>query len=972
MLVRLAVLCALVVAWTSALSVAQETREIPLGGDRLSGVVLPVEPRDGAVLLSARRADAWAVDDTRRLLLQRDVTVAIGGYTFDAERAVVWINRLPSADGVVTQVAMFLPTFLRTTAGAAVSAEGNDLLVLGSTKGDIHMRVDLMQESRPRGNVALLDRAEERLLAYLQGVLAAPPALARDPILDTGGRSSIGAAATITLPVATNPRHWLRRPGSTLAITAQRVELTPGEQENVIVATGNVMLELRGLADAGGFEELQLTARRAVIFTDPAGVRDIASGRIDAEFVRGLYLEGNVVADANRGDYLARAPRAYYDFDTGQAMMLEAVLRTYARNGRLPIYARAQELRQQAANQWTARRARISTSGFTTPDLSIGAEHLTLTREARDGDEDLYVTSTGNTLRMGRAPVLWWPYYSGRAGRIPLEGVRLGWNKTRGTQLETRLDLPTLLGRDAPSGIGATLRADGYSKRGAGLGLDLEYQLDFGGGTLDLYGMTDSGRQKTASGRQMDVEDHQRGYVLWSHKGPLGRTWDLQAQASWISDPTFMSAWRIPEYRSHREYETSLYLKRQEGNSAFTALAKYDLDGFISTSWLMASRQFTVDRAPEFTFRQIGESLFGGAVTWDSTWRYSRMRMRLQDGTPESMGLREAAFAFEDGTVLESDEFIADPLRARDLADHIVNRFSTRHDLAMQLDLGPLRISPFLGAAATWSLDERSTVAGEDRPARTLLTGGVRASAQFNRVWNNVESRLLDLHRLRHVVEPYATLWFGDSSVDPTQIEQYDPLTDNIAEGTAAWMGVRNRLQTWRGGPGRWYQVDWITIDTALLIASEDATQRYDTPAFYEWRPEYSSLSDAAIVNAKWQISDALTVLGHGTWELDGGQMDRGSLSVQLDRGRDARLYLSYREIRITDAQFLDLGLQYDLTKRYTIDVRPRWNFARDDLQSLRLLVVRHYPEFDLVGFVTYSKIQDETQIGGNLRLLKF
>src|SRR5689334_10678727 len=41
-------------------------REIPLNGDRLSGIVLPIEPLNTDINLSALRATAWTVDDTKR------------------------------------------------------------------------------------------------------------------------------------------------------------------------------------------------------------------------------------------------------------------------------------------------------------------------------------------------------------------------------------------------------------------------------------------------------------------------------------------------------------------------------------------------------------------------------------------------------------------------------------------------------------------------------------------------------------------------------------------------------------------------------------------------------------------------------------------------------------------------------------------------------------------------------------------
>ena len=203
-------------------------------------------------------------------------------------------------------------------------------------------------------------------------------------------------------------------------------------------------------------------------------------------------------------------------------------------------------------------------------------------------------------------------------------------------------------------------------------------------------------------------------------------------------------------------------------------------------------------------------------------------------------------------------------------------------------------------------------------------------------------------------------------------IPQYDAQLDNIANGSAIWFGVKNKLQTWRGGPGRWYQVDWLTLDTALLFASNDATQRYDNPQFFNWRPEYSSLQNAFIASGTWQFSDSIAFIGNGTWETDNGTFSRGSIGAELDHGRDVRTYVEYREIGNTDDQFLSLGMQYQLSKRYSFHFSPSWNFAIDDLQSLRFNVTRHYPDFNLVGQINYNEIQNETTYGFNLNLLKY
>jgi hypothetical protein len=188
---------------------------------------------------------------------------------------------------------------------------------------------------------------------------------------------------------------------------------------------------------------MDMSATRGVIFLDPGSVRDIASGRVDISDIRGVYLEGNVVITSNEGKYLVRAPQIYYDFETGKAIMLEAVLRTYIKNGRVPLFIRADELRQISTNEWIAEGVQASTSAFATPDLAIGASKMTI---SQNENGDTYVKSENNTIRIGGVPVMYWPRYEGEAGEIPLRRVKLGYQKNFGTILETRWDLFALLG----------------------------------------------------------------------------------------------------------------------------------------------------------------------------------------------------------------------------------------------------------------------------------------------------------------------------------------------------------------------------------------------------------------------------------------------------------------------------------------------------------------------------------------------
>ena len=271
--------------------------ELTLRGDRLSGVVLPVLPRATDISIYGLRAHAWNVDDTKRLLVEQNVIITIGAYSFEAEQAVVWINRMPSDAGVVSQIAVFLPTFAKSSNHAAIGAEGENLLVVGSTLGKVTLDVALLNPQKPSGQATLLQRAKTRLAGYLYSLATTAPPLSGQPRIITTSTDQLQDELAKTTLIE-EERGWLRPKSGFVSVAADLVEFLPDEIENAITIAGNVHLSVRSTA---GIDDMDMSATRGVIFLDPGSVRDIASGRVDISEVHGVYLEGECCHQFKRG-----------------------------------------------------------------------------------------------------------------------------------------------------------------------------------------------------------------------------------------------------------------------------------------------------------------------------------------------------------------------------------------------------------------------------------------------------------------------------------------------------------------------------------------------------------------------------------------------------------------------------------------------------------------------------------------------
>ena len=965
---------------------ARAQRTAAVTGDRLTGFVLPIEPVDGGIDITALRAWAWAIDDTRRLMLDGGVRIRVGGYDIRGETAVVWLNRIPSAEGLISQLAVYMPEVESPANRSGLGVSGSDVLMTASTRGPVTLDVARLND-RPPPSTGLLRQAEQRLAASLRPLLRKPlPPLSYLPRIDQPGPSAPAVpqpGGTPVPPASPSPQQdrvpseGVETPplfgaGGTVWFSWNELNVISGADENVITATGSIVVQY--IADGGDdrWSQITLTAERAVVFADPGPLDTMLTGRVDADTLRGIYLEGNAVATAGDGEYTIRAPQMYYDFDTGQAVMVDAILRTYSRERGFPVFARAQELRQVAANQWTAERVRVSTSEFFTPHFAIGARKVTVTHRPgtadRDGDATLYFETRHNTLEVEGVPLLYWPKFAGTADDVPLRGLEVGYQDNDGVRIRTEWYPFALLGMEKPRGIDATVQLDGFSKRGAGGGVDLTYDLDAAMGEVDLYYLHDTGIDRTSSGVDVKPAGENRGVALWSHKHTLNEDWYLRADFSYISDTTFITAWREQDFYNRREYETGAYLRYTGHNSAFDTLIKYDINNFVSNSYLLASRAYQVEKVPELTYRTFGDSLFDDLLTYSGETRLSRMRLSFQEGTPSQLGVRPATF----GLGIGPNDSISAAFIAAGYPAAYVNRFDARHEFAMPVRAGPVKITPYVvGRFTAWSSAVESFSA-DAKNTRVFAAVGVRLHGQVQHVDNTVESRLFDLHRLRTIIEPRLTAWHGYTDVPDGALPVYDQGVESIGGGSVIEIGLKTTWQTQRGGPGRWRSVDVLKIDTSLVVNSGDANRESPTPQFFAYRPEYSQFGDHVQAAATWTISDSLSVVGQATYDLDNSVVARGSIGTRLQHTPLLSTHVEYRFIDADETKLLGVGWTYDITSKYNVVLSPQWDFAANDFRSITVAVVRKFPDFNFMLRVTQDQISDLTTIGASLDLVDF
>ena len=1028
-------LVAIIAATPHAFGQATTERAL-ITGRSLGGFVLPTKPIAAGCRLTATRGWTWKTDDTQRLYLEGDVRVTVGGYSLTAQRAIVWVNRLPLGGEAATQLAIWFDHAQEPTRRAGLGASGKELLITATTMGSMELSLLITEQGSPTraptsaderraeldtaaatARAATLTNGEAALSRYLRGLTArihagtqrvatvplleSPSPIVELPLVPGGaiGGAATAAASTDALPdsIAVVPAKSLPifEPNGTVSFSADRI--TIDEKADRVSIQGMVEIEYRS-ADSDAERTLQLSAERAVLFLTKDALTGLRTGKrsIDASAIQGIYLEG--AAHASDGSYTLRGAQLYYDLASNRAAVVDAVLRTYDRNRKdLPIYVRAAELRQVAREEWTAERATISTSEFFTPHLAIGVDRVTVTKEpAGVGSDDggVWVHSEGAGIMTSGTRILPLPGYEGRVDRIPIRSIDTGYADDRGVEIGTSWDLAAVFGLAPTPGVDSELRVDGYSERGAAVGATFRMTESMGQGVVDLYGLYDTGGDdRTSSGVLVPIDEGMRGIVDAHWATALDPTMTLKSQFSYISDETFVSSWRQRAFDERREYETSTELNRTSDNSTMSLVIKHDLNDFISNSYLLASRGYTVDKIPELVLARYGDEPLEG-VTWTQEWSATAMALRPTTGTPALLGVRTGAW----GDAIGANDSIASAYDSAGYTDGTIGRLDTRHEFSIPMVSDGLTVTPFVSSEATGYLsDELTAYTADVETIRLQAGGGVRASMHFVRVDDTMQSRLLDLNRMRHILEPYSTLWTGVDSLDAGALPIYDQSIEGSSAGSAANIGLRQTLQTQRGGPGAWQSVDWLKLDMGVVLSDGSseftptpvdplnpfASLRWSQspiPAFYSFRPELSQWGSHAYGASTWQVSDSLTLGGTVNYLFEDRDfitdddailqnLARASLGIEMRHNPAVSTYIEYRYVAPTSTELLQAGALYRISKRYLLAMSPQYDLEAGEFRAVGGSLTRGFPDFDLNANARYDLVEDQTVVGLSLSI---
>lgn len=927
-------------------------------------------PLPGETVFSALSITSWIEGDVKRLALEGWVTIEVGDLTVSGQRAAAWIiqrDGLNLEDPPYQEIAIYIEEVSAATRASGMSSEGDQLLVTAAIQGPVRLRCDDLNERLNQIDPEMLSRAEMRFLAHLRR------SRPEDPPSITNVERFTPQQRPLILPdpapgQAQSPQDQRSfapvvgaAPEALVLFRADgRLEyhVAEDESEATVSLRDNLVIEYLELGVRPGEREprhLSITADRAVVFVDPMSASSLQTQQLSASAVRGVYLEGQVVA--TDGTYTLRGPRMYYEFDTNRAIVLDGVFSTYSDEARVPIYMRAEEIRQVSVREWSADNVRVSTSEFYTPHLSVGASSATIERREHPttGEDVDYVRVKDVTLRAGDLPFFWMPGYKGRVEDFPLRRISVGVSDRNGATIKSEWDLLGLMGWEHSSDIDASLLVDYFDERGPATGLDLTYQDENSRGRLFGYVIQDDGEDLLSSGAKRDVDDQTRGMLTWAHRERLSDDWTVIAELSHISDPNFVDSFYDGLSEERRDFMTRLYALQQRDNWALEIFANTDLNGFIANEDVLQAPGYIVEKVPEVGYYRFADDLFGDRLSYSSEYQLSRMRLSFPDHDLDEIGQGRAGFGMIPSTNLTTAAL------AQGYTEDYVGRFTTRQEVSAPRDVGIFRVVPFVTGRFTAYDDDFDTFNRASEEMWWWGGGGVRIATEFSRVDNSVDNRFLDLHRLRHIIEPQLTVWSASSDAGVGDYPIYDMDVEGISKGSLVRMGMRNTWQTQRGGEGRWRSVDVLVVNTDVVLHGSETQGDYSLPHYFDYRPEYSRLGDHFAGDARYLVSDYFALAGHMIYDLERSAVARSAVGFRIDHSQDLFTYSDLRYLDADDATFLSFGLGYALSPLYSVRGSVTFDLSRDESQRTNFELTRRTPQVDVIFGFSYDQYREDS-----------
>jgi len=951
-------------------------------------VNFPIEAIAGEIILKARGGWIWTEGKTHRIILDRDVDVTLASHRFQAESANIWLRKLDSeTDSSTARYQVYAVFQDMRSADGTITMKAKQLPVRGVIEvgQPISMTLDARFDEPPSSKSDIARFMTETNLVFAQRVLGAPmPEVEREAnrpwssaIVQGDNQQDASTDGIVADEVQQQTRDVdesrgpIFHPNGVFSVSIGGRIVIDGASSgtgSIVTADGGVTIQYQ---DPANRQWTDFKAERVVIYT--AGDEPITGvSRLGSSQIEGIYLEGGVFAGDDQ--WSVRSPRMYLDVVNNKALMLDAVFWTTDQKTAMPLYLRAQQVRQTSKAEFLATKAKISNSAFFEPDLTIGISDIKVTLDkstkptSEDSNPDVTVEGRRVTLNAGPVPILWLPGFKGDPSSFPLRQVTIEDTNRSGAAFKTRWNAISLFKIDGPPGVDVDLNLDYYADRGFGLGVESVWHTREHRGSLFSYLLfDDNGTDITAPGKRIQRDGETRGIFALNDIWEFTNAWTLITEMSYISDEAIVPALFDRRGRTTEDFRNRLQLERLSDDSYFALELNTTLNDFIVPEHLLQSPGYQVNKLPEARFVSLGKDLLSeyepGLLTYSFEARAGIIRLAFSEVDARAYGFTTDSLA-DDAFGTTASTSLGDKFRAMGLDESAVTRLDTRHELTARFDLGPVRVVPFaVGRVTAYDNSFDSFSPSQDDEIRTWGGGGVTLSTTLSNVNDAAESRFFDIHRLRHIVEPSITVWGGDSNFESGDVPIFDDDVEGLITGTSFRAAIDQTWQTKRGGVGRWRDVDVLKVRTEYVTTS-DRAGKSEIPEYFSSRPELSNPGDYIGTSAIWQPTEVLAFAGEIIYDIDLERTARASIGAIIQHRPEFTTSVEYREIESLDATFASMAARYRLTDKYAISANLNYNFRLDDFQNFNAQLLRRFQIGTLGATVRFDNIRGETSFG--------
>ncbi len=967
---------------------------LPLAAGAIQPTVFPVLRPSTAIDLpisvGAPGVTTWQTSDgTIHLVATGGVVIHVGYRLLRAAQAAIWL-KASTATGLHTFHAQI---FLMGNVSLQDGVHGNtvlhapQLLVTTHTQNTVRLT-----EGAPRAAVLTTAVVYKAGLAVIKKANSAPLARAYLPririqnletALRAGWLARGANSALVVEPKLSTARHIGAQ--ATTPVAAPRVFATGQEltvervgAQRVTVARGQFYMVRQG---AAGQPPLELRADNAVLFSPAGGGKSHLGGlhpKVINQKVQGIYLDGDVTI--TYGDQTIHAEKVYYDFTTNRAIMLNVVLSTYELQNHSPLYMRAKKMLQLAQGQFVAKSVKLSTDEFYVPHYYIGASSMAVQSLSAPAPTQthVYAYQARNVVAnfMG-VPFFYWPYLSGttRQNTTPLRRVSAGYSSIYGATVRTDWDLFGLLNSAPPPGLKADLAINEYSNRGPGTGVNAYYNHGNARGVLNSFIMYDDGTDQLGANRDnIPLPQHVRGFISGRYKQPLNHQWSVAVEGSYISDPNFLEQYFQNVYATAPEQQTSVYLKQQHENEAFTLLGKVQLNRFIANADL-ENNEYSVQKYPEAKYWRNGDKVLG-IFTF-----YTESSGALLNDKFSSTTAAARALQLNFPGINPNESFSTYYLN-NGWTNQNVTRLDTRDELDLPLALGPIQFDPYLTGRVTY-WNTRFPASGNQLNGNTTrLWGqvGFRSSVEIWKTYHHIHSNFFDVHEIRHIIEPEVSVFATGSTVQRGYLQPFSRGNEGITDASGAQFALRQVFQTLRGRPGHRRQINWITLNfdtdvfwnqpktgpfnpsNPIYAGAPFSTSDFGQPAlgYFDFsRPELSQVADSINSNVSWRVGADVRALADEDWNIDNQKLQKFDTGIAVDQSPNLSYFFGNQYLGPLSTDQWTVAVNYQLTRKYLLSVVQSYDFSLAHNVLSEVTIVRKLPRFYAavtLGYDAYTK----------------